>query len=335
MAYRFKLDEGIEAGVRRIAAGEIERATSCLAAADGDRVTAIHEARKSMKRIRALLRLVRPALGEAAFHRQNAYFRDTSALLAHTRDTQVLLETVTKLDARFENAPHASLKRLYAEIAAAHAAPEVAAEQAARDEAMRRLEAGRARVARLKLSDDGFAAIGEGLSASYRKARRAFARAYEKPDDEAIHDWRKGVQQHWRHMALLSRAWPELTDARHNAARRLSQILGDDHDLHVLRLRLETWTGAGLGARERRTVVRLAQRRQAELRALARPYGERLFADSPRHLAGRFAVYWTSAKALRDLRAASQVETGAPEKPSAAPTAQEPGRRVAGRRRIG
>ncbi len=53
--------------------------------------------------------------------------------------------------------------------------------------------------------------------------------------DEDFHALRKSVQQHWRHMQLLSRAWPEALSARADEAKALSQLLGEDHDLYVLR----------------------------------------------------------------------------------------------------
>ena len=302
MAYRFKLGEGIEAGVRRIAAGEIERAIASLGAKNGDEAVSVHDARKSIKRLRALLRLVRPALGEAVFRRENDSFRETSALLAHTRDTQILLETVAKLDARYKDTPHASLAKLHDALAAAQATPDRAAETAARDAAIQRLEKSKSRVSRLRLSSEGFEPVRDGLEQSFRKARRAFERSYRQPSDETVHEWRKGVQQHWRHMALLRRAWPELADARHNLARRLSQMLGDDHDLAILVQRLATTPAKELAAKDRRVITKLARQRQDELRALAKPYGERLHAEGPRGLARRFELYWAAATALRDTR---------------------------------
>ncbi|MEQ1713760.1 MAG: CHAD domain-containing protein, partial [Hyphomicrobium sp.] len=111
MAYRFKLDEPIQSGVRRIGGEQIDRAITELDSAAGS-VTAVHEARKCLKRLRALLRLARPALGETVFDRENTFFRETGALLSHVRDSEILLETVIKLDARFPATPNDALARL-------------------------------------------------------------------------------------------------------------------------------------------------------------------------------------------------------------------------------
>ncbi len=302
MAYRFKLDEPIQAGVRRIGAAQIDRAITELASSAGS-TTAVHEARKSLKRVRALLRLVRPAIGETVFARENTFFRETSALLSHTRDREILLETAIKLETRFAETPADALGRLRKSFSG-DAADETAAENkaSARAEAATRLRKARARFMRLKLDPDGIDALASGLELSFRRAVKAFEHAYDEPSNENVHEWRKGVQQHWRHMLLLRRAWPELADARMHAARKLSQILGDDHDLAILQQHLDTTKPAGFNSRDRRTVARLALQKQSELRQLAQPLGVKLFADSPRSLGRKFAIYWTSAQDLRALR---------------------------------
>ncbi len=53
MAFRFKLGEPFDEGSRRIAVEQIERAQSSLHDKRGDQAIAVHETRKSLKRLRA------------------------------------------------------------------------------------------------------------------------------------------------------------------------------------------------------------------------------------------------------------------------------------------
>jgi CHAD domain-containing protein len=262
----------------------------------------VHEARKCLKRIRALLRLVRPALGERSFRRENASFRETAALLAHARDNEILLETVQKLDTHYASAPHAGLRKLRDAIAQRHETINRSAEAKARGAAASRLESAKPRFAALTLEPDEFEAIRDGLEASLHETRRAFAHAYESPSDDSFHEWRKGVQAHWRHMALLERAWPDVAQARVGEAKKLSDLLGDDHDLFVLQQRLDELAPPGLAQKDRRAIAKLAAARQNELRAIARPMGERLFAGGARGFARRFTCYWQAAQAIRTAR---------------------------------
>ena len=86
--------------VRRIAVEEIEGALGHLAAARDDPDTALHECRKRLKSLRALLRLVRS--GDEAFAQaENARYRDASAGLAGPREATALIETVDRLAEAF------------------------------------------------------------------------------------------------------------------------------------------------------------------------------------------------------------------------------------------
>jgi len=72
--YRVKKNETVPAAVRRIALEQIESALANLAKASEDTETSVHEARKDLKKARALVRLVRDELGEARYAIENAAF---------------------------------------------------------------------------------------------------------------------------------------------------------------------------------------------------------------------------------------------------------------------
>jgi CYTH domain-containing protein len=101
-AYRLELDETAPDGIRRIAAGRAAKARKKLGEVDGeDSATAIHGARKDLKKLRSVLRLVREALGEKVYHQQNDRYRDAGRLLSGTRDAEVKVETLDDLERRF------------------------------------------------------------------------------------------------------------------------------------------------------------------------------------------------------------------------------------------
>jgi hypothetical protein len=59
---------------------------------------AIHESRKSHKKIRAILRLVRPTIGEKRFKAENTFYRDNARLLSEIRDATALIEALAELE---------------------------------------------------------------------------------------------------------------------------------------------------------------------------------------------------------------------------------------------
>lgn len=294
MAYRFKLNEPFEEGSRRIAREQIERAQRHLRSPK-DRAVAVHETRKVLKRVRALLRLIRPAIGDTVFHAENVRLRDIAQILSGTRDRHVLMETVIKLEAAASLPSKGVGDVLRRVLQATNGGESPTVDTMAMKQAKTRLAAAKRAFAHLRVVGSGFNAIGPGLEASYRKGRRAFKAAYSELTDEAFHEWRKGVQQHWRHMLLLSPAWPDYFAARVNEARELSQVLGDDHDLTMLIAFVRSEPTGRLVGEHVQIVEKLARQRQQELRAIAHPAGARLFAEGARGLRRRMALYWTAA----------------------------------------
>ena len=294
MAFRFKLGEPFAEGCKRVALEQLERAQRQLDGADA--VVAVHETRKALKRLRALLRLMRPALGNEVYRAENTELGDIGRLLSGARDRHVLLETLTKLEAASGASGLVTDTRAALQSLNGGDAPSTDGDTVR--QAQHRLAAAAKRFSRMRLAGKGFDVIGPGLEASYRKARHAFRDAYLKETDEAFHEWRKGTQQHWRHMGLLSRAWEESMGARVSEARRLSQILGDDHDLALLCAFIQSEHAEYLGAGRASEIEERARERQRELRALAQPIGKRLFAEGARNLTRRIAAYWEAAVAL-------------------------------------
>jgi hypothetical protein len=101
MSYRLEPGEGVADGVRRIVAEELDSATDGLrkgaAGTPEDRDTAIHEARKSLKKTRSALRLVRADLKPKTRTKESAAMRDAGRRLSGARDAQVMLDTLAKV----------------------------------------------------------------------------------------------------------------------------------------------------------------------------------------------------------------------------------------------
>ena len=97
MAYRLKLKEPLAKGVRRIAGEQLGDAAARLEGGSNPE-TGVHEARKSLKRTRALLRLVRPGLGETNFRKANARLRDFARSLSAVRVRDVVRALLESLE---------------------------------------------------------------------------------------------------------------------------------------------------------------------------------------------------------------------------------------------
>lgn len=316
MSYRLKLRETLGDGVRRVALDQLDLAEAKLKGA-GDAAVAVHDARRCLKRLRALLRLVRLGIDDDVYSREAKRLATTGRLLAGARDEHVMAQTLLLLEARFGALPEGGAAGISALLAATgHAEPGKVEE--ARRRALSRLNASRKffqspAVQKIEMED-----VFAGAEKVYRRARRERRRCQQQPGDEAYHSWRKSVQQHWRHMQLLSRAWPDELGARAAEAKDLSQLLGQDHDLSVLAA-FVTANAAALPAATVAAVADQVGRFQEQLRVLAGLRGARLFAEGPQELTERLSTYWTAARKLASAMA-EEPETAA----AAAPSTAEP-----------
>lgn len=327
MTYRFKLNETLAAGATRIGVEQIDMAQSRLASRD-EIATAVHNARRSLKRLRALLRLIRPALPETIYRREANRLSGIGKLLASARDQHVMQQTLAKIEAGFEGVAKSVSAKL-AKLLANGAGPRGSRASAQeRRQALDGLQQARKFFAGIERRSITFDHLAAGVERSYRRARRAFREAYADPSDEAFHEWRKTVQQHWRHMQLISRAWPDVLGARAGEAKELSRLLGDDHDISVLLMFAQGRGKAVLDADELAALEKVGRAIQADLRGLAKPRGARLFAESASDLRERMVLYWSAAHELfeqtpskADAEKPPGVKRGANRKAAAGPTA--------------
>jgi hypothetical protein len=133
------------------------------------------------------------------------------------------------------------------------------------------------------------------LRESYRGGRKAFAQAFATGNDEDFHEWRKTLQHHWRHMQLLTPCWPSELSTRVEAARALSQILGDDHDITLLRQLVSAPTMTFAPPDDTAAFLKRCRAMHKALRREAETRGARLFAERSRPFVERIEAYWIAA----------------------------------------
>jgi len=287
-AYRLKPEEDAAAGLRRIASGRAEEAIERLAAADGESLaTAIHGARKDLKKLRALLRLLRRELGRDTFRAENRVYREAGRLLSRSRDAEVKLATLRTLrDRAGDELPTATM--LLWERVLEREREEIAGGGTKLDEATRLIGQGRDRIAGWELRVDGWKLLQPGLTETYREGRRAMRRALAEPSVENVHRWRKRAKDHWYELRILREAWPPLLGATIAQAHELTELLGEHHDLALLGEDLRARGGIG----EREPIEAAIAKRQEETIEAAAARGRRIYAEKPKAFRRRIESYW-------------------------------------------
>ncbi len=239
MSYALNPKNALMPQLVQAAHAQLGRAAHGLDAHQGLDPEAVHEARKAIKKARAILRLGRQALGPESAARLERQLGDLGRQLGRWRDADALGESVVRL--RGEGA-------IDAVLAATFAAVSVSVEKR-RDELRQRLVSeghmcrrsvlkgladARVELVRWPLPESAAADLACGVKKTFRKARAAYHEARDSGDPELLHDWRKRTKTLANVARLFGKAWPEFGGARRERLSQLADALGHEHDLALL-----------------------------------------------------------------------------------------------------
>jgi CHAD domain-containing protein len=309
MAYHFKPSETVTDAVKRIISEEIDSAAEQLKKTGNQRDEAVHEARKSLKKIRGMLRLIQPEIGRGFYKRENGLFRDVGRKLSEIRDAGAIIEVFDDLAARYQKeltpaAPavvRRALKKVKAETEKELKIDEVVSET------IHALGEARERLAGLHIKSDGWDTIGSGFRKYYRLGRAAMEQAGEEKTPEAYHEWRKRAKDHWYHVRLLEKSWDEKAGTYEGSLKDLETALGDDHNLVVLRQRLKKEPDLYGGHDAVQLWLGVIDRRAEELRGESARIGNGVYCLKPRKRESEFARLWEAWKAEDGEKAAPGI----------------------------
>lgn len=249
----------------------------------------IHAARKQLKRARATLRLLRDALGDEEYRAVNIEVRDAARPLSAVRDSEVLegaLQDVVKHSGH--RAKHVDLDELQAELQRERAhLRRTGADRKQLAKVQESLRSVERRARKWALDDAEWPVLESGLRRVYRRGRKARKTARASPTTENLHEWRKQAKYLWHQLQVLeslsSDAAGELAGEMHD----LSDHLGDEHDLAVLRERVSR-PASGLDEQSADALRSLIDDRREELRDKAFALGGRSYEDKPKAFIARF-----------------------------------------------
>lgn len=226
----------------------------------------VHGARLAIKKARAGLRVLRPALGDEEYERRDEILHAAGRALSAVRDADVLAQTAGE----FSDDP------------AGRAAAEALARRAGRVEprthaierARALLVAARSHPEPHGLTERMFA---RAVRKDYKRAKIRLEKAEDRGRDAAFHAWRRAAKALRYELAYLEDL-PKDLKKLDDALKEVGRALGRDHDEAVL-----AWTIAhgrrAFGTKSaRRRLVGRARRAQGSARARALRLARRAFA---------------------------------------------------------
>jgi len=235
-AFTLKPGESLGPGLLRVIDALVQSVGDRGAAPTPGQGEAVHAIRITIKRLRAILRLVRPGIGETIFEQENARLRKAAHRLSLARDRQVARRTLLALSLSNKHEQEAAATVLAGLEAATD--PETSIEQAIRRVASN-LQQTRRNLHRLRIAETDWNIVEAGLRAVYRQGRRRMMIAFADGADEAFHKWRIRVKNLYYELQLLEPVCKKRTERFLSLLKELQEKIGEDHDLVVLKSQLQ------------------------------------------------------------------------------------------------
>lgn len=197
--------------------------------------TTVHEVRKSCKKIRGVLRLVRDVLGD--YHGENHFFRDQARKISDLRDATAIIEALDMSYAQYGDKLYKNAFSNLRDSLIAHRENKVAevfAQKNILQEIKDHMVAKRNTIAAIEIQMDSYRDVAPSIARVYKRGRRAYQSVCDTQNPDDFHEWRKRVKYLRYHLQALQAAWPGIFLAWEDELHSLSDYLGTDRDLYML-----------------------------------------------------------------------------------------------------
>ena len=297
MPFELKAGRNVERELKRVADTQLVLALRELHTIGTKRADrAVHEARRHVRRVRAMLRLVRPTLG-GAYVGASRRLRLAHHLLAPIADAEALMsrqqDVAGWLDGRVPSATVAAIRSSLARHATA--VDRRASFERVLHKAVRLLRAERLAIDGWTLTTRGVGAIRPGLRRTVRDARQTMHTALRQPTTAHYHAWRRRVKDLRLQVHLLSLRCGGRLREEERQLTALDTCLGEYHDLVLLERLLVTEVDVSRAAAA--ACLRVLRQRQALLRQSAVRLGPLALGERPRAFVRHVGELWRTPPA--------------------------------------
>jgi CHAD domain-containing protein len=209
------------------------------ASASTDQV--VHQVRKRIKKVRALIKLVWDSVGKKVVAKVDRRLRESSRPLSEVRDASALLVALDRLEQRSVGLvpiERFQAARVRLEDQKAEITHHILDQGKALAQARKTLRSARRRMAHWEPDEPRSRPI-SGLGRAFRRGRAAFRTAQEDPSVEKLHELRKRVKALGYQLKVLGDDPSNPTVRVRLLSGLLADELGEGHDLDLLREFLE------------------------------------------------------------------------------------------------
>jgi CHAD domain-containing protein len=304
MAFELEHRKHLEDELTKIVRRELRDIARALTTADTRFDDVIHDARKGVKKVRAITTSLEQ-VGARVPRKDRKRLKSAARSLSRLRDSVATIESLEEMHRRYPaQLPQQTYRTVHRVLMAARNREATRAKRGglAVDTAEQLLKtrksAKRWTTPSLDLSD-----IVEVIATSYRGSRKVMIQARANGQSATLHRWRKKVKTLWYQLRL---AKPLAVGAAQLIAdmKRLETALGEVHNLVVLAATLRRCGELGSRRGDVRTVVDLAARMRQPLRRRAFALGRRVHSRN-----GQAFARWLRAATKRGETARRRVRS--------------------------
>lgn len=280
---------------RQTLTSEIKKAAKAISLSRGIQKEQFKEARKSLKRVRSVLRLLRDSISEDQFKSEERHIKDLSKAFRPVRNACVTEEVLTKLLVAHKTliAP-ADAKEILAVLGAHTQNILLAAfnEDKTLRSTLGDLQAALERIPRLEIKGSLKESAIQGIKRSYRANWEDFESCHESNFPEIWVSWRKNINFLATEVDLVKghltgeiRDWNE-------KVHQLSDCLGEHQDLLFLEEEAAEIKSLFENRKLFKSLIELSIERRKELRKQVRKEAKHLFLASPKEFIQTLSSTW-------------------------------------------
>ena len=226
--------------VRQVMLGQIDNVLDLINNSETGFDETIHSIRKSIKRIRAMMRMIRFPLGEKIYNQENIFLRDINRTISAIRDSRVNIEVFDTLTERLLKPEEKSVDAVNELLADEYQQlkEQFDVNNKGKEQLRSLLKDARKRLAIPELDNIRKGSVMRGIRKTYRRGKKSLAIAGHDLNDRNLHELRKQVKHLWYQMQLIRFLWDPYFASLEKSIETVSDGLGEDHDLTELRLKL-------------------------------------------------------------------------------------------------
>lgn len=289
----FELKHNIKEEFYRLIRAQTDFILECIEDEEMDLNEKIHEVRKSLKKIRAILRLYRDSTGYSTYHRKNVFYRDLGRKISAPRDNHVLLQFGKKI---LEEAPE--------KIRDQNTEKMVAALEKQRDDSLAKVRKNKDLETIKKelqeaipdenpvIKNEGFNVIKGGVKRMYRQSRNYMKSILKEPDDTTIHDFRKRVKYLRYQMSILRPVFPEMIKAYRRILKNISDDIGLYRDYTLFHDMLKENDFYNLNDEQRTFITEYIEEEKDQVLVRALEPSKKFFLQKPKSFVKNLSKYY-------------------------------------------